>query len=473
MKPAMRQCLRIVRPAPRPSGARQAAAPPPTPHLASNRPGARVGQPAADHGAERRRLFGAPVLLALLCVLGLAAAAAAQQHVYAVSPRVIFLPQDGVALDAATGRVQWRVPRFEGPVFTDGRGLVIFSYLAGINDIFHFHQYRFCRLRADNGKKIWCFLTSHLHDATLSAGGDFLYVRRREALDVYAVATGRRQRSFDLADFDGAEMMAMPDDGVAVFVASRRQSRLLTVYPRGPTPLARVRSFDRPLYAFHGPGPGVLWYAPDVGRFVSIADPKQPPFAAPMARQSFPRVLANGNGFLIELRQGGGWTLTGGLYHGSLWMRSLPEQASVFLAGATGLSLAPLAAAGPSSAADSGSVPRATRVTALELATGRSLFTRGLRGGFALALLDHELPPLAPQARPAVALFGPREIALLDRADGHTLWWRDYTDKQPATLTAAAVIVWDQGELVGLARGNGDVLWRVHFRLIGRKHRKI
>src|SRR6185437_15714646 len=66
----------------------------------------------------------------LLAYLVLAIAAAAVQPLYRVDAEVVFLPHDGIALNAHTGRVLWRFPRFDGEVLTDGHGLLIVGWVA-------------------------------------------------------------------------------------------------------------------------------------------------------------------------------------------------------------------------------------------------------------------------------------------------------------------------------------------------------
>lgn len=409
----------------------------------------------------------------LLVLAALAAAstlAAAQQSLYVITPRLVYLPQDGVALDAATGRVRWRIDRFDGPVLTDGHGLVIYSYLAGINDLLHFHQYRVCRARPENGKSAWCFLVPHLEEMALSAAGDYLFLRRRGELEVRATATGNRLCSFHLGQFDGPEMLALPDDGVAILDSSLQRSRLLTISLRGDSrPTEEMRVFDHPLHAFHGPGPGVLWYAPSRGQFVAISDIlRATGYGGDGDSQSFPRALADQRGFLIERRQRAAWSLAGGLYRQTVWARQLGEHARLFLRDSIGLLLsarpAPVVAAGGGSGRGAWSPSVVTRISAVALADGHLPFSRDLRAEFQMALLDP-----ADQPAPAVALFGRQAIVLLDAADGRIRWWRDYIGDQPAALTAPAVLVWEDGMLAALARDNGDVLWRVRFRLAGKR----
>lgn len=409
----------------------------------------------------------------LLVLAALAAAstlAAAQQSLYVITPRLVYLPQDGVALNAATGRVQWRIDRLDGSVLTDGHGLVIYSYLAGIDDLLHFHQYRVCRARPENGKSAWCFLVPHLEEMALSAAGDYLFLRRRRELEIRATATGHRLCSFQLGQFEAPEMLALPDDGVAILDSSLQRSRLLTISLGGDSrPTEEMRVFDHPLHAFHGPGPGVLWYAPSRGQFVAISDILRPTgYGGDGDSQSFPRALADQRGFLIERRQRAAWSLAGGLYRHTVWARQLGEHSRLFLRDAIGLLLsarpAPVVAAGGGSGRGAWSPSVVTRISAVALADGHLPFSRDLRAEFQMALLDP-----ADQPAPAVALFGRQAIVLLDAADGRIRWWRDYSGDQPAAMTAPAVLVWEDGMLAALARDNGDVLWRVRFRLAGKR----
>lgn len=408
----------------------------------------------------RARILAASAFLALLLA---AAPARGQQRVYAITPQIVFLPQDGVALEAATGHVAWRMNRFDGRVLTDGRGLLIYSYLAGINDLLHFHEYRICRVHSANGRRIWCTIVAHLDDLALSSAGDLLFLRQQHMLEIRAAASGSRLASFNLGGFDDPEVLALPDDGVAVFSSSMRRSRLLTIFYRDQAAQARMRIFDRPLHAFHGPGPGVLWYAPAAGQFVSIADGGQPAAYGGAAAASFPRAVTGGAGFLIERQERDAWDLAGGLYAGQSWNHPLGERAAMYLAGGAALLLsARTEKAGGKGGMGPAAPAVGTQVRSIALADGRERFRVSLPVQLDIALLDADSAP-----SPEAALLGPQAIVLLDGRTGAIRWWRDYARDQPAALTAPAVLVWDNGELVALARANGDVLWRVHFRLVG------
>lgn len=424
-----------------------------------------------ERGGARRVAAGLVLLAAVGALFG-AAPAAAQPDLYAVSRDVVYLPGEGVALDAATGRLRWRVPRLApGRVLTDGAGVLVYAYLADVYRVPHFRRYRVCRVATETGKTLWCFATVHLDHAALSARGDLLFLLRGRRLDFISVATGRRVGGLDVPNWAGARLFALADDSAALFLAGPAGSSVLVASVAGeedaaagradPPPRARAWRFPRALYAFHGPGPGVLWYAPARARFVVAAPPDAEIGGALAAAYErlprplgFPRVVTGRAGYVVEMRRGAGWLLSGGGYRHAPWSRARADFARVLLAGRFALLLG-------RPAADQANAPAAvtTPVAALRVENGEPLFDRNLRGRW-----DDALVAGGGGEGGAAALFGPGQIVMLG-GDGGALWWRDYRDYEPAALTAPAVLAWNRGELVGLDRNSGDLLWRVRFRL--------
>ncbi len=389
-----------------------------------------------------------PLAVALLGLVLGAAPAVAQQPLAVVNPGLVYLPRSGVALDAATGRVRWRTPRYSGQVLSDGRGLLIVSYVAFIRHgpPLSYDWVRYCRLRPADGRAAWCINAMNGLGAKLSASGQWLYVQRPGRVDVYDTGSGQRLRS--VATPRG-EMLALPDNGVAVFTARPRRSRLWAFS------LARkqaiVKRFPRPIFAFHGAGAGVLWYAPQAGAFISPLGAAPPLPAAGGATGGFPNAVANRWGFAVSQAEGRRSRLSGGFYGRPAWSHAVNGDPALRLFGRSVLIWL-----------RSG---RNTYVSVFSLARGRRRFRRRVPARIDAALMDRGL---APPAAPDVALFGPRDLLWLDGRGGRVRWWHDIDGDQPAALTAPAVLAWDGGNLVAFGRRYGDILWRVRFRLGGR-----
>ncbi|MGH9505712.1 MAG: PQQ-binding-like beta-propeller repeat protein [Terriglobales bacterium] len=366
----------------------------------------------------------------------------AQQKLAVVNPGLVYLPQSGVALDARSGQVRWRTPRYGPRVLSSGHGLVIVSYLAVVQRDSLQHPYRwtrYCRLNPKNGRAAWCVTALDAIGAALSADSQYLFVQRPRRVEVYSSRDGRHLRGAGTPD---GEMMPLADGGVAVFSPHPRQSRLWAFSLAMQRAVVKV--FTRPMFPFHGPGAGVLWYAPGAGRFVGGlgATPDLPAAAG----ASFPDAQTDRWGFAVSQNDGADWRLSGGEYHAPPWSRSLPVRPTVRLSGQMVLAWWP---AGQS-----------TAISAFNLRDGALLFHRTLP-----VQVDDALIAAGKRER-AIALFAPGTILCLDPRTGRTWWWRDNLEVDaPAALTAPAVLAWDGGELAAYSRRRGRLLWRVKFRL--------
>jgi len=92
----------------------------------------------------------------LVFFLALTALAAAVQPIYRVDADTLFLPLDGVALNARNGHVAWRLPRYQGQTYTDGHGLLLLSWVSGITPNIGHRTTSICRVRTSDGKKLCC-----------------------------------------------------------------------------------------------------------------------------------------------------------------------------------------------------------------------------------------------------------------------------------------------------------------------------
>lgn len=414
-----------------------------------------AGDVSCPGAEDKRKLVGEvrvrfrgdfPAGLALLGLALWAVPAGAQQKLAVVNPGLVYLPQSGVALEAGNGQVKWRTPRYGSRVLSDGHGLLIVSYLAVVQKDSLENRYRwtrYCRLRAATGRRAWCATALDASGAALSADGQYLYVQEPRRVEVYAASNGRHLRGAGTPD---GEMMPLANNGVAVFSPRPHHSRLwsfsLTMKQ------AVVREFTRPLFAFHGPGAGVLWYAPRSRRFVGglEATPSLPPAAS--APGSFPEAQTDRWGFAVSQNDGRHWLLSGGSYHGAVWTRRLPAQPRLRLRGKTVLAWW-LTAGG-------------TEVSAFGLQRGKMRFERRIPVQVNAALVDGGTGATGQRG---IVLFGAQSVLWLDPSTGRIGWWRDVAVDGPAALTGPAVLAWDGGNLVAFNRHNGAVLWRVRFRL--------
>ena len=392
----------------------------------------------------------ARAMAALLWLMLVAAPAAAQQALVVVNSGLVYLPQSGVALNAATGKVQWRTPRYSGQVLSNRRGLLIVSYLAVIHreqdSSFSWRWTRYCRLRAANGRPRWCADALDALGAKLSASGKLLYIQQPEHVDLYDARSGRHLHS--LGSTPDGEMVALPGNGVAVYTAQPRRSRLWAF----SLAMQRVvvKQFARIIFAFHGPGAGVLWYAPQAGRFINplgAAAPAPTPAADP---GSFPDAVTNRWGFAISQSRGRQQRISGGRYEGAVWSHAMKGDPTLRLFGRSVIVWQ--------------REQKGTLLTLFGLAHGRLRFRRALPVRVVAAMMDRG-PTTEP---PGLALFAPRDLLWLDGASGQVRWWQHADSYEPAALTGPAVLAWDGGRLVAFSRATGDVLWRVRFQLRGK-----
>lgn len=391
-------------------------------------------------------------MTALLWLVLVATPAVAQQSLVLVNPDLVYLPQSGVALNAATGKVQWRTPRYSGQVLSNRRGLLIVSYLAVIHHApdssFSWRWTRYCRLRATNGRRKWCADALDAEGAKLSASGKLLYIQQPEHVDVYNAGSGRHLNSLGTPD---GEMLALPGNGVAVYTAQPRHSRLWAFSVAMKR--AVIKQFGRIIFAFHGPGAGVLWYAPQAGRFINPlgdAAPAPTPAAEP---GNFPSAVTNRWGFTVSQKRGRQQRISGGQYGGAVWSHALAGDPTVRLFGRSVVIWQ--------------RENKGTQLSVFGLARGHLRFRRRLPVRVVAAMMDRG-PATEP---PGLALFSANDLLWLDGADGQVRWWQHADSYEPAALTGPAVLAWDGGRLVAFSRASGNVLWRVRFRLRGKsKH---
>lgn len=392
----------------------------------------------------------------LCAVLVLAVGAAAVQPIYRVAADVLFLPGDGVALSARSGAVVWRFPRFDGQVYTDGHGLLLVAWVdairrwdshLNIQPEFAVRRYtRVCRLRASNGQQLWCRDWPDVEQWTVDSGGSYWYLRSAGRLQVISVADGQPDRGFALDDNRDLTLMPLPGRGVMILSRGGRDSPAEgLVYQPGAAGLA-AEALPAAVYPFRGDGRGLLFYVRERGEFFLAA-----PFTALFHRvhplqadgRAFPKASLDDHGFVFTDWQGPNPILRGGTYDGHLWQA--PRQAAepqLALTTDAAIMLEP------------GTKLHATRLSAWSLASGQPRFSDAFAGNY----------PALGSADNVLVLQSDSDIRLLDAQSGVERW-RAATHEGPlAAIAQSAIVFWEEGgELAGLARSNGDLLWRVRF----------
>lgn len=387
-----------------------------------------------------------PCHLRRLCfaVLVLVVCGWAVEPIYRVAPDVLFLPQDGLALNAHTGRVVWRFPRFQGRVYTDGHGLVLVSWLSAIQHEFNDRRItRICRLRGADGAKVWCRDWPDVQQWSVDESGQSWYLRTPERLQVLGMEHGQPDRGFDLPDDADLSLMSLPAGGALVLDRQHAHQEALTYHP-GASGLT-AESLPGAVYPFRGNGHGLLFYAKDMGEFF-LASPWTLLFHRDHspAAGAFPLASLDDHGFVFTDWQERNPVLRGGTYTGQLWQAARPARDPKL---AVSSSAALMLVNGP--------VPNSTRLEAWDLTSGKLRYARDFDAAYpAFTCLDA-----------ALVLQSDSEVLLLDPDSGEQRWRVDAHEGPLAAVAQSAIVFWESGgELAALARNNGALLWRVRFR---------
>ncbi|HUX66140.1 MAG TPA: PQQ-binding-like beta-propeller repeat protein [Terriglobales bacterium] len=384
---------------------------------------------------------------ALLLLFLLAVAAAAVQPLYRVDREVLFLPQDGVALNAHTGQVAWRFPRFTGQTSTDGRGLLIVSWVTDILPAMHRRVTRFCRLRTRDGKQLWCRDWAQVEHWTVGTRGRTWYVHTRGRLEVLSAQDGQSETGFGLRQDHDVSLLPLPAGGLLLLERNHGQVRAALSYHPGAAALS-AEEVPPALYPFRGDGHGLLLYARQKGEFF---------LAAPLrllwgghggaGAGSFPRASLDRHGFFFTDWQGTTPVVRGGTYQGELWQASRAATPD------------PKLAVSATTAVMLESAPHHTSLLrGWNLASGRLAFTRRLAGDY----------PAVEAMGNVLLLQSEHDIRLLDAANGRQRWQVERHEGTLAAISQTAVVFWESnGKLAGRARNNGALLWRIQFQAIG------
>lgn len=377
----------------------------------------------------------------LLAGLGMARAAAVQP-VYRVDAEVLFLPLNGLALHAHTGRVLWRLPRFEGTTYTDGHGLLLVSWADLVQPQFRYRRFtRICRIRTSDGAKEWCRDWGDVQQWSVDNGGAYLYLHVPGRLEVIATATGQPDRGFKVQDDGAISLLPLPEGGVLALDRGQRERGQIEAYAYRPGAAAlSAERLPATVYPFRGNGRGLLFYTREKGEFFLAA-----PFTALFHRlrppRQFPKATLDQHGFVFTDWEGERPIVRGGTYGGTVWQAPRDE-------GEPDFALAPETAVMLEN--DNG----ATRIEGWSLASGVSRYRQRLEGGFdTVAARDG-----------AVVLQANDSIRLLEAANGALRWEVKAHEGPLAAIAQSSVVFWEASNvLVGRARNNGAVLWRVRF----------
>ncbi|MGH9482621.1 MAG: PQQ-binding-like beta-propeller repeat protein, partial [Terriglobales bacterium] len=149
--------------------------------------------------------------------------------------------------------------------------------------------------------------------------------------------------------------------------------------------------------------------------------------------------------------QGGAPVVRGGTYSGQLWQAPRrapdPELApELAVTGATAVLLEP--------------GREASQLRAWNLESGAALYAQTLAGDYPALGCDDN----------ALVLQSEAEVRLLDAATGAQSWRVERHEDALAAVAQTAVIFWEPGgHLIGLARNNGALLWRLRFEVLGER----
>ncbi|MGH9483984.1 MAG: PQQ-binding-like beta-propeller repeat protein [Terriglobales bacterium] len=391
---------------------------------------------------------GTGLKIVLLLML-LTVAAAAVQPVYRVAPDIIFLPLDGVALNAHTGHVVWRFPRYTGQTYTDGHGLLLLSWTVAIAPYFHHRTTRICRLRARDGHQLWCRDHAALRQWVVDNTGRYIYLHTPARLEILNAADGRPDHGYDLDDDDELRLMPLPSTGVLMLQRHRGNVVKAWQYTLGDPSLEPV-AVPGALYPFRGNGRGLLLYVRAKHEFF---------LAAPLRRlfhrrdaptvDAFPVARLDDSGFVFTDWVGHQAVVRGGTYTGALWQArrrdsppqlALTQQTAIMLESANG---------------------GAHQLVGWDLAHGDRRYTCTISAAAGRDLRLHA-------GDGAVLLQSDAGLQLYDASSGVERW---HVRRHAGTLAAiarTAIVFWSGGgQMVGLARNDGALLWRVRFRTVG------
>lgn len=397
----------------------------------------------------RRAGTGLGIVLLLLVALGVTARAV--QPVYRVAPDTIFLPLDGVALNAHTGHVLWRFPRYTGQTFTDGRGLLLLSWTVAIAPHLHHYTTRICRLRTSDGHRLWCHDHAAVREWVVDNTGKFLYLHTPGRLEILDVSDGQPNHGFDLDQDSELSLMPLPSTGVLMLARHRGSVVQALRYQPGAAALQPV-AVPAKVYPFRGDGRGLLLYAKPHHEFFLAApfrrlfDRHQPEDAG---AESFPLAKLDDSGFLFTDWAGDQPVIRGGTYSGPVW--HAPRRAP-----SPQLALTHLAAIMLEPDTDG-----ASQLLAWSLATGERLYSREVPA-------DVGRNPRLHASADAVLVQTSSSVLLFNAASGIERWHADQPVDTLAAIARTAVVFWDgSGGMIGLARNNGSLLWRIRFQTVG------
>ncbi len=405
------------------------------------------------------------LITGLLVTLALSVAAAAVQPLYRVSDNIIYLPLNGVALNSRSGRLAWRFPRLAGQTATNGHGLLIVSWVAGIQPMLARRVTRFCRLRTADGKRLWCRDWPDVLQWKLDGSGKHFYVHTRGRLEVLSTSDGEPDRGFDVNGDASANLLSLPGRGVMLLERHRDWSEGLEYRP-GAAGLEAER-LPADVYAFNRDG-GLLLYARQQDAFflatplrllaapvrALVSDRVRLPagaldWAGPRSDQPapFPHASLNQHGYVVTDQAGSAPVVRGGTYGGRSWQA--PRNAAepkLAISADTAVVLEP---------APGG---KASQVTGWALGNGSAAYRRSVPGTYAIVRGGNGV----------VVLQSDQQIRVLDARTGRELWRQPQHEGALAALAPTALVFWeDGGKLVALARSNGALLWRVKFQTVG------
>ncbi|MGH9519346.1 MAG: PQQ-binding-like beta-propeller repeat protein, partial [Terriglobales bacterium] len=372
----------------------------------------------------------------------LALTASALQPVYRVDADLLFLPLNGVALNAHTGQVVWRLPRFDGQTYTNGRGLLLVSWVDVVQPLFHNRRFtRICRIRTRDGAKLWCRDWPDLEQWVVDTQGGTFYLHTRSRLQVVSLRDGQPDRGFSMREDGQISLLPLPSGGVLALDRGTRTGNQIEALHYQPGAAALTAELlPRTVYPFQGDGRGLLFYTREKGEFFLAA-----PFTALFHRlhppREFPRASLDEQGYVFSDWQGTDPIVRGGTYDGTIWQAPRPS-------GEESFALAPQTALMMASAGGS------TQIQAWTLTSGQTRYVQSVRGHFdSVASTDN-----------ALVLQSRSQIRLLNASTGAQNWEVNEHEGPLAAVAQTAVIFWEEGnELVGRARNNGALLWRVRF----------
>lgn len=379
----------------------------------------------------------------------MAMAAAAVQPVYRVDADTIFLPLDGLALNAHTGHLAWRFPRYRGQTYTDGHGLLVLSWVAATAPHFHNRFTRICRLNTRTGASLWCRNRAGVEQWVVDNSGGFIYIHSSGRLDVLEASNGQPDRGFDLRNDDELTLLPLPQSGLLMIERHRGRAVAALRYQPGAVAITG-EPVPAALYPFQGNGRGLLLYARPQREFF-LAAPFRRLFDRRQADSgdAFPRARLDQHGFIFTDFQGRQPIIRGGTYQGAVWQA--PRTSAEPQLGLTANVAAMLEA-------DAGG---GFSLQGWELRHGRQLYNHPVPAGAGHA-------PHLYAADGALLLQSDSAVSLWSAVSGTEQWQVRRHEGPLAAVTHSAVVFWEgSGHLAALARNNGNLLWRVRFERVG------